>query len=199
MINIDDLYIVNYCHPNCIPFKNIMRLPKEEAFALAYQMAANNKETTAFYRFADFENYYPLRLKTDKILYDTLISLGGRPQTEHPLSFVLQGSEYLDKWFEHGIVTQIQLKNIPSEFISFTYGDSASTFRRNGKIHMITKEMLSESLRNYRGTVDDYMKEITEKCFYIEVQLWNDDYLKWGRVLQLRGGIISEMQKGKDD
>ena len=112
---------------------------------------------------------------------------------------VLQGSEYLDKWFEHGIVTQIQLKNIPSEFISFTYGDSASTFRRNGKIHMITKEMLSESLRNYRGTVDDYMKEITEKCFYIEVQLWNDDYLKWGRVLQLRGGIISEMQKGKDD
>ena len=31
MINVDELYIVNYCHPNCVPLKNIVRLPKEEA------------------------------------------------------------------------------------------------------------------------------------------------------------------------
>ncbi|MGI6561958.1 MAG: hypothetical protein ACOX3Q_05275 [Clostridia bacterium] len=176
MINIDDLYIVNYCHPNCVPLRNIMRLPKDEAYALAHEMAEKNKETTAFYRFADFENYYPLRLKTDKILYDTFISLGGKPQTEHPLSFVLQGSEYLDHWFDCGSVTRIPLKSIPSEFISFTYGDSVSTLKRTGKIHMITKEMLAEDLKGYEGTIDDYMKEIKEKCHYIEVQLWNDDY-----------------------
>lgn len=176
MINIDDLYIVNYCHSNCIPLKNIMRLPKEEAFALAYQMAVNNKETTAYYRFADFENYYPLRQKTDKLLYDTFVSLGGRPQTEHPLFFVLQGSEYLERWFDYGLAARIHLKNIPSEFISFTCGDSVSTLRRNGKIQMMTKEMLFESLRSFEGTLDDYMKEITAIYNYIEVQLWNDDY-----------------------
>ncbi len=31
MINTNELYIVNYCHPNCRPFQNIMRLPKEQA------------------------------------------------------------------------------------------------------------------------------------------------------------------------
>lgn len=179
MINIDDLYIVNYCHPNCIPLQNIMRLQKEEAFALAYQMAARNKKTTSFYRFADFENYYPQRLKTDKLLFDTFVSLGGQPQTEHPLSFVLQGSEYLDKWFDNGIVTKISLKIIPSEFVSFTYGDSMSSLKRNGKIQMVTKEMLIETLRSYEGSLDDYMNEITERYFYIEVQLWNDDYCRY--------------------
>ena len=54
----DDLYIVNYCHHSCTPLLNIMRLPKDEAFALAYKMAEQNKDTAAFYRFADFDNYY---------------------------------------------------------------------------------------------------------------------------------------------
>lgn len=49
-MTIDDLYIVNYCHPSCTPLLNIMRLPKDEAFALAYKMAEQNKDTTAFYR-----------------------------------------------------------------------------------------------------------------------------------------------------
>ena len=40
MITIDQLTIVNYCHNNCEPLKNIMRLPKEEAFALAAKLAA---------------------------------------------------------------------------------------------------------------------------------------------------------------
>lgn len=92
-----------------------------------------------------------------------------------PLFFVLQGSDYLDKWFDYGIITRIPLKSIPSDFISFTYGDSVSTLSRNGKIEMMTKEMLSESLRSFEGTIDDYMKEITERCHYIEVQLWNDE------------------------
>ena len=56
-MTIDDLQIVNYCHRSCTPLLNIMRLPKDEAFALAYKMAEQNKDTTAFYRFADFENY----------------------------------------------------------------------------------------------------------------------------------------------
>ena len=49
-MTIDDLYIVNYCHPSCTPLLNIMRLPKDEAFALAYKMAGQNKDTTEFYK-----------------------------------------------------------------------------------------------------------------------------------------------------
>jgi hypothetical protein len=176
MINIDELYIVNYCHPNCIPLKNIVRLPKEEAFLLANEMATKNPKTTAFWRFEDFENYYPLRIKQDARLFELFISLGGKPKVEHPLSFVLQGSEYLNNWFDKGTINKILLKNIPSEYISFTYSDSGAVLNRTGEISIMTKEMLLDSIRNYEGTVDEYMSEIAEKYNYIEVQLWNDDY-----------------------
>lgn len=178
MINIDELYIVNYCHPNCILLKNIIRLPKEEAFLLANEMAAKNPDTTAFWRFADFKNYYPLRIRQDARLYELFISLGGKPKVEHPLSFVLQGSEYLDNWFDKGTITKILLKKIPSEYISFTYGDSGAALKRTGEMSVMTKKMLLESILNYEGTIDEYMRETAEKYYYIEVQLWNDDHCK---------------------
>lgn len=190
MLKIEDLTIVHYCHKNCIPFLNICRLPKEEAFALAYKMAAANPDTEGFYRFADtpqgFENYYPRRMMTDEYLYDSFISLGGKPKEKHPLSFVLHGSEFLDKYFGNGMAIKIKLNSIPSEYISFTLGDSmVMLFRKDGvrrteiqhgKLIMYTKEMLLNAISGYNGTLDDYMKYITDKYKYIEVQLWNDDY-----------------------
>lgn len=178
MINVEEIYIVNYCHMNCEPLKNIMRLPKEKAYELAYAMAEANKDVTAFGRFADFEKYYPERLETDCILYESFVDLGGKPMTEHPLSFVLQGSEMLDNWFDKGIVTRIPLHKIPSECISFTYGDSMTTLRRNGKVDMITKDMLLKILEEYQGTIGDFIKEVNEKYNYMEVQLWGDKYLE---------------------
>lgn len=175
MINIDALYIVNYCHSNCMPLKNILRLPEKEAFSLAYKMAADNADTTAFYRFADFENYYPHRIRQDEYLYNLFISLGGKPTEKHPLSFVLQGSEYLNRWFDNGIITKVLLKRVPSECISFTLGDSGAVFKRTGALTMYTKEMLMNVLREYQGTIDDFMNETVKKHNYIEAQLWKDD------------------------
>ena len=163
MISVDGLYIVNYCHSNCKPLKNIMRLTKEKAFAVAHEMAAENAKTTAFYRFADFENYYPRRMKADSLLYTAFLSLGGIPETEHPLSFVLQGSEYLDEWFDHGVITKIPLINIPSEFISFTYGDSMAVLEKDCKISVMTKAMLFKSIQQFKGTIEEYIKEISER------------------------------------
>lgn len=175
LINLDELYIVNYCHPACMPMKNIMRLEGEAAFALAAAMAAQNANTNAFYRFADFANYYPLRKKVDQILYRKFIDLGGNPQTAHPLFFVLHGSEYLKQWFGNGIERKILLKSIPSEHISFTYGDSCASWRKNGDIMLLTKDMLLASIGDYAGSADAYLQEATEKYYYIEVQLWSDD------------------------
>lgn len=89
-MNIENLILVNYCHPDCVPLKNIMRLPKEDAFAMAKKMAAAHPETTAFYRFADFENYYDLRLRQDEFLYSRFVEFGGEPDENHPLSFVIE-------------------------------------------------------------------------------------------------------------
>lgn len=177
-MTVKDLMIVNYCHPSCTPLMNIMRLPRDEAFALAYKMARENKDTTAFYRFADFENYYSRRLQTDKLLYTRFTELGGKPLQEHPLSFVLQESNYLDNWFGNGIVTSIPLERIPSDRISFTYGDSMASLEHRGEITMLTKEMLMTAISEHCGTVDDFMADIEQKYHYIEVQVWDDECVR---------------------
>lgn len=173
-MTVDDLRIINYCHRNCTPLLNIMRLPKDEAFALAYEMASQNKETTAFYRFADFENYYPERLKTDTLLRARFMELGGKPLQEHPLSFVLQGSDFLDGWFDCGIVTTIPLNCIPSDSISFTYGDSMTTLKEHGGFTMLTKDMLFKEISDYDGTPEEFLKNVANRYHYIEVQVWDD-------------------------
>ena len=55
MINLDELYIVNYCHQKCIPLKNIVRLPEREAFSFAHNLAVRNPNTTDFFRFDEGE------------------------------------------------------------------------------------------------------------------------------------------------
>ena len=176
MIDINELYIVNYRHPNTVPFKNICRLPKEEAFALAHKMAVGNLDTTAFGRFADFENHYPRRMKTDEYLYNRFVSVGGNPKEKHPLSFVLHGSDYLNNWFGNGVVSKIKLEYIPSEAVSFTMGDSGAVLKRADELTMYSKEMLANILKNYESSINDFIAEISKDYHYIEAQLWNDDY-----------------------
>ena len=177
-MTVDDLCIVNYCHRNCTPLQNIMRLPKDEAFALAREMAEQNKDTTAFYRFADFENYYPRRVKTDMLLHTRFIELGGKPSQEHPLSFVLQGRAFLDNWFDGGMVTTIPLNRIGSEHISFTYGDSMTTLEKHGTFTMLTKDMLFQDILDYGGTLENFLANISDQYHYIEVQVWDDECLR---------------------
>lgn len=175
-MTVSDLYIVNYCHKSCQPLLNIMRLPKAQAFEMARNMAMSNKGVTAFYRFADFENYYPARLKTDELLYTRFVELGGKPKQKHPLSFVLQGSDFLDRWFDGGTVTKIPLESIDEDCVSFTYGDSMTVLERHGKFDMLTKRMLIKAISEYSGTLDEFLADISERYKYIEVQFWGDSF-----------------------
>ena len=154
---------------------NICRLPREEAFSLAYKMAELNPGKEPFARFADFENYYPRRMEADERLRSRFASLGGKPDEAHPLFFVLHGSGTLEKWFGDWISRRILLKDIPSECISFTLNDSLLSLGKEGKLTMYTKEALSHKLREY-DTIEEFLNELTKQYYCIEAQLWNDDY-----------------------
>lgn len=169
----DEIFIVNYCHPNCEPLKNIMRLPRDEAFAVAAELSRQNPETTAFYRFADFGNYYPLRLAVDRLLYERFVALGGKPEVEHPLSFVLGGSEYLRDWFGGGTVTRYALADIPDELVSFTLGDSCSTYERTGELVVLTKSELLKKIHEF-DSFAEFISHIEKNCHYVEAQLWRE-------------------------
>lgn len=170
-----DLMLVNYCHPDCIPMMNIMRLPKEEAFRLAYELAEKHPNTTAFYRFADFENYYELRRTQDAYLYSEFIRLGGLPESEHPLSFVIEGSDYLREWFANGVETKLLLCDIAPCHISFTIGDSGAEFQKNGQLDLLTKDELCRRIDGFNGDFKAFMQSTGRQ--YIEAQLWSDRYI----------------------
>lgn len=175
MKQFDELKLVHYCHPDCEPLKNIMRLPKEEAFAMARQMAEAHPETTAFYRFADFDNYYALREAQDRYLYECFKELGGIPEEEHPLSFVIEGSDYLKEWFGNGPEIRLPLREIESCDVSFTVGDSGAEYGKNGSVELLTKEELQMRIGR-SGGFEAFLQE-NEK-HYVEVQLWSDRYIK---------------------
>ena len=174
MKQIHDLELVNYCHPDCEPLLNIMRLPKEEAFTLARKMAEAHPQTTAFYRFSDFDNYYALREAQDSYLYAKFKGMGGEPKEEHPLSFVIEGSDYLKEWFGNGPETRLHLADIASCDISFTVGDSGAEYQRNGCVDLLTKEEFQKKVEA-AGSFEAFIRETGKH--YIEVQLWSDEYI----------------------
>ena len=177
MLDINTLSIVHYCHQNTKPFLNICRLEEVEAYRLAYKMAKENPDVTSFGRFKDFSNYYPERMQQDKWLYQEFIAIGGEPKELHPLSFVLEGSDYLQSWFSDGQVYRLKLVDIQSSVISFTLGDSMSMFKKQGSLRMLRKEELVLELKKFQN-IDDLMKDINERYRYIEVQLWDEQYVR---------------------
>ena len=168
------LHLVHYCHPDCEPLQNIMRLPEREAFALAARLSETHPETTAFYRFADFHNYYPRRLEADSRLRTAFLSRGGQPAQEHPLSFVLEGSDYLDTWFGLGKVLQLPLRCVPEEQISFTLGDSLSTLEHTGAFSLLTLADLRSRITGHPEGASGFLRDARLQHHYIEAQLWDD-------------------------
>lgn len=80
--------------------------------------------------------------------------------------------------FDGGIVTSIPLNRIPSDYISFTYGDSQSTLKRYGDFTLLTKDMLFKAITDHGGTLEEFLNDISNRYHYIEVQVWNDDCLR---------------------
>lgn len=172
-----DLYLTSYRHPDTTPFGNIMLLPEAEAYRKAAQLAAAHPETTAFYRFADFVNYYPRRKASEEALRKQFIQLGGQPELAHPYSFVLMENDYLAGWFSGGPAVRIPVEALPKSQLSFTLGDSMSTFARDGAHQVRTLDGLLEMMAAHGGTLEDFMRHAEAAWHYIEAQVWSQNAL----------------------
>ncbi len=169
------IYIVNYCHPGCEPLKSITQLKEAESFELARELSLHNSGV-AFNRFGDdYKGYYPHRIATEKWLYEEFLSMGGKPETEHPYYFVLQGSDYLHEWFGKGRVTKLLLDEIDAKDISFTFGDSQGMMYKPERKNPFSKDHLYELIKIH-GNVEAFLRNIVSQYYYIEAQLWTDKY-----------------------
>ncbi|MCR4792703.1 MAG: hypothetical protein K5871_08130 [Lachnospiraceae bacterium] len=169
----DKLYITHYYYPGTDPWKNIMLLPEEEAFCKAKELADLHPDTTSFGRFADFENYYPVRKKADAFVRERFIGLGGKPKLEHPYSFTLMECEYLREWFNSSDKIIIDLEDIPDDQVSFTLGDSCALMIHGNEPVVLTKKTLLEQIAACNGSAEAFCKRSLGKYAYVEVQLWD--------------------------
>lgn len=172
------LYITHYCYPGTDPWKNIMNLPEDEAFRLAGELAKEHPETTSFYRFADFSNYYPKRKTAEAFVRERFTELGGKPELEHPFCFVLGESEYLEKWFSDGEKLTIALDVIPDEQISFTLGDSCAQVFKGQEPVVLTKAELLAGISEC-GSVEEFCERNLGGFGYVEVQVWKKPQYKY--------------------
>lgn len=177
----NDLYITNYCDGRCTPFQSISRLSVEAAHALARDLSQHRGDAfTSFSRFGqeDFHGYYEKRLRTEAWLYGKFLSLGGKPQTSHPLYFVLGHSDFLKAWYEDGHETRLRLADIQPNHVSFTYGDSMSQLDKPSRLDPFTKDTLMDFIRkDHNMNVHEFLNALNRDNRYIEVQLWSDEYV----------------------
>ena len=172
-----EVNIVHYYHSKCIPLNSITELPENEAFEMAKKIGENDGES--FYRFKDFVNYYPRRIKTEKYLYDWFIKSGGKPKTKNPLYFVVESSDFFYNWYDKGKTFIIPLSKIDTKHISFTIGDSCSEYNKNNLKEPFLKEELYEIINGFNGNINLMLENLTKKyeIKYIECQLWNNKYV----------------------
>ena len=164
--------IIHYYFPGTDPWKNIMNLPEEEAFAKAKELADAHPEDPSFGRFADFANYYPTRKETDAYVHDRFVEKGGRPELLHPFSFTLLECEYLRKWFSEGEKLVLDLNDIPEDQISFTIGDSCAQYGWGDRPKVLTKKELLQKIHACGGSVETFLKDSLGRFAYVEVHVW---------------------------
>ncbi len=168
----NELVLTHYYYPGTVPLGNLLLLPKEEAFRTAKELADAHPNTQSFYRFADFENYYPRRMAADAYVREKFLAIGGKPVLSHPFSFVLFESGYLKDWFDAEHAVRIALDDIPEDQISFTLGDSCSRLERYGEVEVWDKARLLADIEAFPGDLSAYAAHIRETCHYIEAQVW---------------------------
>lgn len=179
--HMESLYITNYSDKRCSPLNSITRLSTDDAYRKAKELSQHAQLSfTSFSRFCEnhFAGYYNKRLRTEQWLYDSFMSLGGKPRNTHPLYFVLGDSTYLYNWYEDGVKTRLLLCDIDSEVVSFTFGDSMSKMDSHDRMFPFNKQSLFDFIHETTSDIFAFLSELDRNNRYIEVQLWDDAYVK---------------------
>ena len=182
-INIDDLWITNYRENGGDHLKSIMRLPKDEAVKLAKHLSSVTTSGNDRYG-TYFERYYEKRQNTEEWLYAQFQKHGGNPQTKHPIYFVLCDSPSLEHFYGQRDRVVMKLKDIPSEYVSFTPRDSMH-LKDMGLLEgtVWSKddffELLKKSGRGIGNMIVNLPGLYGQPGGYIEAHIWDDDYLKF--------------------
>lgn len=157
------------------PFRSLTAVPHGQRDAIVGAMSEANAWGIA--RFSD-PKYLAQRFEVERRLRAEFIDKGGRPRLENPVYFFLGNHAGFET---HGLNKKyvLRLDEIPSEVISFTYGDSMLAYAEENRLisgekyknslcaKIFRKEELPALFRHPEFPVQDPLN--------IEVQLWISD------------------------
>jgi len=178
------IYLVHYHPPSHEPFKNIMRLSKEDAFALADKLF-QDKTCSATVRFGpdNFASYYADRVRAEEWLYDNFTARGGKPVNKHPIYFYVHGNDIADDaWpIDVRLTKKIPLADVDAADICFTFGDTCERLNKPDRMPVIFKDELLALLKQH-GSIENLLAFVKEQIGYsmIEAHIWDDKYVMEG-------------------
>jgi hypothetical protein len=183
-------YITHYYRRGTPPFQSLSSLPEDQALGLMRLLA---DDTPFGARFKDPERYLQNRRTSEAWVRSEFIRIGGRPQLDYPIYFVLGESQWLvknapDRSLHQAI--QISLTAFDEGDLSFTYPDSMISFwlghdptsvlylpEFHGKV--FTRREILALVDRMGDPEGGWGRNLPpELAPYIEAQVWNFDQLK---------------------
>lgn len=123
-------------------------------------------------------DYLKIRLELEEIIRTKFIQKGGKPRLLHPYYFILGACEWVKQWYHQGSEIQYPLSTIPTEAISFTYGDSFPAMRyQDGKPYrgqVYTLPEIAEIISEFGLPQNWNPQGKLGPERYIEAQVWVD-------------------------
>lgn len=167
-MNIPD-FIVHYNRSE--PFRSISEVSQGNLRAVLNQLDENN--SWGLNRFAD-PAYLSQRLKVEQKVRSEFIVKGGVPELEFPIYFFL-GNNVRFEEHKKNVGYKIKLGELPTNVVSFTYGDSMFSMCDNYR-HKLDDEYQSRLCSQvYRlDELNDLFSATNgmSKSLHIECQLW---------------------------
>ena len=120
-------YITHYNRSE--PFSTLTNLSKDEWWDATKDLDESN--SWGLSRFSDLK-YLEQRFDVERLLRKQFIAEGGRPVLQNPIFFFLRRNGGVEANIRNKAY-RVDLKDIPEDLISFTYGDSMLSFNEDNR------------------------------------------------------------------
>ena len=175
------MVLYHYYDAQIGPFRNLSDLTMEEADEVLAELRQQKPDAFCAKRAPE---YMQLRHYYEDILRTEFEKKGGIIKRKAPHYMVVEQCPWLATWFEHSDSVAIDISELDTRSISFTYGDSHPTFSdkvndgREYRKQLYTYDEILKIIDKY-GYPQDWNadgKGGPER--YIEAHVWSDEILK---------------------
>lgn len=172
------LFLYHYFEKEQGPFRNLSRLSVQEAMEVSREIRKEGK----IFASQRNEEYMIIRRELEKIAREQFILKGGKPTNVYPHYMTLGPCPWLQSWYQEPAFLKLSWEVIPSELMSFTYGDLFPTMRYQDdkpyRKQVYTREEIDHVIDQFGMPQDWNADGLQGPERYIEVQIWDEKILE---------------------